>query len=117
MDIQRLARLQLLAELPDSLEEGQALDVAHRATDLDQHEIAALVAVEHEVLDRIGDVRDHLDRRAEIVAASLLGDDVEINPAGGDVVGPARRLAGEALVMAEIEVRLGAIVRDEDLPM
>ena len=77
---------QLLAELADRLEERQALDVADRAADLHQHEIEILVAVEHELLDRVGDVRDHLDGGAEIVAAPLLGDDVVIDAPGGDVV-------------------------------
>ena len=40
---------------------------------------------------------------------------VLIDAAGGDVVLAASRRAGEALVMAEIEIGLGAIVGDEDL--
>ena len=106
---------QVVAELADRLEERQALDVADRAADLAQHEVEALVAVADEVLDRVGDVRDHLDGGAEIVAAPLLGDDVLIDAAGGDVVLPRRRAAGEALVVAEVEVGLGAVVGDEDL--
>ena len=81
VDVDRLPARQIVAELADRLEERQALDVADRAADLDQHEVEALVAGEHEVLDGVGDVRDHLDRRAEIIAAPLLGDDVEIDPA------------------------------------
>ncbi len=53
--------------------------------------------------------------RAEIVAAPLLGDDVLVDAAGGDVVGLARRTAGEALVVAEVEIGLRAVVGDEDL--
>jgi hypothetical protein len=60
-------------------------------------------------------VRNHLHGGAEIVAAPLLGDDVLVDAAGGDVVGLARRDAGEALVMAEVEVGLGAVVGHEDL--
>ena len=71
-----LAARQVVAELADGLEEGQALDVADRAADLDQHEVEALIAVEDEVLDGVGDVRNHLDGGAEIVAAALLGEDV-----------------------------------------
>ena len=41
---------------------------------------------QREFLDRVGDVRDDLDRRAEIVAAPLLGDDVAVDAAGGDIV-------------------------------
>ena len=110
-----MAARQVVAELADRLEERQALDVADRAADLAQHEIDILVAVEDELLDGVGDVRDHLHRAAEIVAAPLLGDDVLVDAAGGDVVHLRRRPAGEALVVAEVEVGLGAVVGDEDL--
>ena len=80
---------QFVAELADRLEERQALDVADRAADLAQHEIEAVVAVADEVLDGVGDVRDHLDGGAEIVAAPLLGEDVLVDAAGGDVVARA----------------------------
>ena len=82
---------QLVAELADRLEEGQALDVADGAADLAQHEIDALVAGGDEVLDGVGDVGDDLHRRAEIIAAPLLGDDLLIDAPRGDVVGLAGR--------------------------
>ena len=69
---------------------------------------------QREFLDRVGDVRDHLHRGAEIVAAALLGDDVAIDAARGDVVALARGNAGEAFVMAEIEIGLGPVVGDVD---
>ena len=106
---------QVVAELADRLEERQALDVADGAADLAQHEVVAVVAVADELLDGVGDVRDHLDGGAEIVAAPLLGEDVLVDAAGGDVVLPGRRAAGEALVVAEVEIGLGAVVGDEDL--
>src|SRR5215210_3144583 len=71
----------LVAELADRLEERQALDVADRAADLHQHEVAVLIAVADEVLDGVGDVRDHLDGGAEVIAAPFLGEDVLINAA------------------------------------
>ena len=92
----------------------QALDVADRAADLAQHEVEALVAVADEILDGVGDVRNDLDGGAEIVAAPLLGEDLLVDAAGGDVVGAGRRPPGEALVMAEVEIGLGAVVGDED---
>ena len=46
----------------------------------------SVVAVADELLDRVGDVRDHLDGRAEVVAAPLLGEDLLIDAPGGDVV-------------------------------
>ena len=93
----------------------QALDVADRAADLAQHEIEAVIALADEVLDLVGDVRDHLDGGAEIVAAPLLGEDVLVDAAGGDVVLLVGGAAGEALVMAEVEIGLGAVVGDEHL--
>ncbi len=91
MDVDRVMARQIVAELADRLEERQALDVADRAADLAQHEVEAVVAVADEFLDGVGDVRDHLDGGAEIVAAPLLGDDVLVDAAGGDVVLLARR--------------------------
>ena len=115
MDVDGMVARQVVAELADRLQERQAFDVADRAADLHQHEIVAVVAVADEILDRVGDVRDHLDGGAEIVAAPLLGEDVLVDAAGGDVVLAGRRTAGEALVVAEVEVGLRAVVGDEHL--
>ncbi len=115
MDVDRLMARQVVAELADRLEERQPLDVADGAADLAQDEVEAVVAVADEFLDGVGDVRDHLDGGAEIVAAPLLGEDVLVDAAGGDVVLLARWPPGEALVVAEVEVGLGAVVGDEHL--
>src|ERR1700687_4880776 len=101
MDVGGAAARQLVAELADRLEERQALDVADRAADLAQHEIVALVALADEFLDRVGDVRDHLDGSAEIVAAPLLGENFLVDAAGSDVVVAGRGPPREALVMTE----------------
>ena len=69
----------------------------------------------HGVLDLVGDVRDDLDGLAEVVAAALLGDDLLVDAAGGEVVVARELGVGEALVVAEVEVGLGAVVGDEDL--
>ena len=67
------------AHLPHRFEERQRLDVAHRAADLDDRHVdrrpagAARPALD-EVLDLVGDVRDHLHRLAEVLAAALLAD-------------------------------------------
>src|SRR5476651_950719 len=55
-------------------------------------------AIKDFILDGVGDVRDHLDGGAEIIAAPLLGEDVLIDAPGGDVVGLGRRPPGKALV-------------------
>ena len=79
-----LLRGRSFPKLPDRFEERQALDVADRAADLDQHEIDAVIILEDEFLDRVGDVRDDLDGRAEIIAAAFLRENFLIDAAGGD---------------------------------
>ena len=117
MDEDHMAAWQVVAELADRLEERQALDIADRSADLDQHEVDAVVALEDEVLDCVGDVGNDLHGRAEIVAAPLLGDQLLIDAPGRDVVLAVGAPSGKALVMAQVEVRLGAVVGDEHLAM
>src|SRR5204862_2408158 len=66
------------------------------------------------LLDLVGDVGDDLHSLAEIVAAPLLFDDLEVDAAGGEVALAGGAHGGEALVVAEVEVGLGAVIGDED---
>ena len=117
VDVQHVRPPDVLAHLADGLEERQRLDVADRAADLDDHDVRVAVAGDaHDaLLDLVGDVRDDLDRAAEVVAAALLGDDRLVDAAGGDVAELGQVLVDEALVVAQVEVGLGAVVGDEDL--
>ena len=117
VDEDALAARLVLAELADRLEERQPLDIADRAADLAQHEIDLGVADAEEVLDLVGDVRDHLDGLAEVVAATLFLQHVGIDAAGRHGVGLAGMDAGEAFVVAEVEVGFRPVVGDEDLAM
>src|SRR5215210_3040071 len=105
---------QIVAELPDRLEKRQALDIAHRAADLAEHEVEAVIARADEILDRVRHVRNDLDGGAEIVAAALLAQNILVDTAGRNIVMARGRAPGEALVMAEIEVGFGAIVGHEN---
>src|SRR5581483_5598767 len=89
--------------------------MSHRAADLHQHEVEPLVARGDELLDGVGDVRDHLHGAAQIVAAPLAGQNVLVDAPRGDVVALRRRHAGEALVVAEVEVGLRPVVGHEHL--
>ena len=104
-------------QLADRFDERQAFDVADRPADLANDEVEPVDIGERELLDRIGDVRDDLDGRAEIIAAPLLGDDVAVDAASGDIVRLLRGNAGEALVMAKVEIGLSAVVSHIDLAM
>ena len=65
------------------------------------------------LLDLVGDVRHDLDGAAEEVAAPFAADHRRVDLAGGDVRQAGQVLVDEALVVAEVEVGLGAVVGDE----
>jgi hypothetical protein len=77
---------QVVAELADRLEERQASMSPTVPPISHQHEIVVVVAFEHEILDLVGDVRDHLHGGAEILAACAPSREVRIDAARGDVV-------------------------------
>ncbi len=115
VDVDGVAAAELLAELADGFEERQRLDVAHRAADLDDHHVVVVGHPPQPLLDLVGDVGDDLHGLAEIVAPALLVDHRLVDLARGVVVALAGAGVGEALVVAEVEIGLGAVVGDEDL--
>ena len=58
----------VLAELANRLQEREALDVAHRPADLGDHNVVVGGEPAHRELDLVGDVRDHLNGGAQVVA-------------------------------------------------
>jgi hypothetical protein len=121
VDEHAVVRPVLEAELADRLEERQALDVADGAADLGDGDVGSGLAVARRGagadrhLDLVGDVRDHLHGLAEVVAAALLLDHRLVDLAGRVVGVLVDARVREALVVAEVEVGLGAVVGDVDL--
>ena len=75
MDVADVVATHVTSELPDRLDEGHDLDVAHRATDLDDDHVEIVRGkATNSLLDLVGHVRDHLHRLAEVVPSALLGD-------------------------------------------
>ena len=106
---------EFLAHLADGFEEGERFDVADGAADFDDGDVCAIGGdFAHGVLDFVGDVGDDLDGFAEVVAAALFENDLLVDAAGGEVVVARERRVGEALVVAEVEVGLSAVIGDED---
>ena len=110
----------LQAHLPCGLEERQGFDVTHGAADLDDGDLglgrgAHACTTLDEGLDLVGDVRDDLHRAAQVLAPAFLADDGVVDLAGGEVVGAAHARRDEALVVAQVQVGLGAVLGDEDL--
>ena len=116
MDEDGVFAAELLAHLADGFEEGERFDVADGAADFDDGDVGAVGGdLAHGVFDFVGDVGDDLDGFAEVVAAALFEDDLLVDAAGGEVVVARERRVGEALVVAEVEVGLSAVVGDKDL--
>ena len=119
VDIAGVVAAERDAHLPDRLEKRQRFDVADRAPDL-HHGNLGLDAVDRRAgqdpaLDLVGDVRNHLDGAAEVVAPALLADHALVDLAGREIVAPTHLDVGEALVVSEVEVGLGAVFGDEHL--
>jgi len=106
-------------ELADRLQERQRLDVAHRAADLRDHDVDVLALRDEldAVLDLVRDVRDDLHGAAEVVASALLADDRVVDRAGRHVRAARRVRVREALIVAEVQVRLGPVLCHEHLPV
>ena len=113
--IHAAAAPQLRAQLADGFQKRQRFDIANRAADFHHRNIRAFRRAQHIGLDGIGDVRNHLHRRAEIIAAPLLADDLRINAPGGAVIELRRAHIDEALVVAKIQVGFRAVVGNEHL--
>jgi hypothetical protein len=121
VQVEAVVPADVVAHLADRLQERQRLDVAHGAAHLGDHHVgraAVLVGGGHGPdpgLDLVRDVRDHLHRVAQVLAAALLGDHLVVDLPRGHV-----RLAGqvaveEALVVPHVQVGLGPVVGHEDL--
>ena len=107
----------LVADLTNGFQERQAFDVAHRAADFDKDEVLFFRIGEDEFLDGVGDVWDHLHGGAEIFTTPLARDHRRVDAAGGDVVALLGIDTGEAFIVPEVEIGLGAVVGDEHLTM
>ena len=116
VDVADVVAPDVLAELPDGLQEGEDLDVAHRAADLGDDDVDVVAGQAQDAfLDLVGDVGDDLDGVAQVVAPPLLGQHRRVDRAGGGGRVAVEVLVDEALVVAQVEVGLTAVLGDEHL--
>src|SRR5262245_14163291 len=67
--------------------------------------------------DFVGDVGNHLNGFAKIIAAPFFLNDGFVDAAGGQVVFTSQFRVGVAFVVTEVEIGLGAVICDIDLPV
>ena len=115
VDKAAVAPARLHRDLADRLDEGLAFDVADGAADLGDDDVRAALLADavDEGLDLARDVRDDLHRLAEIFAVALLVEHVPVHFARREVGELVQVFVDEALVVAQVEVGLGAVVGDE----
>jgi hypothetical protein len=75
-----------LAHLAYRFDNWQRLDIADCPANFHQHNVDVGRHFAHGILDFVGDVRNHLDGFAQVVAAPLLGDDLLVDAASGQVI-------------------------------
>ena len=68
-------------------------------------------------LDLVGDVRNDLNGLAQIYPVALVFEHLLIDLSTGRRIGPAQLGVGEALIMSQVEIRLGSIVQHVHLTM
>ena len=105
--------------LARGLQKGLTFNVPDGAADLGDDDVGPGL-VSHavdEILDLVGDVGDDLYRGAQILTPPLLVQHVPVDLAGGEVGEAVEVFVDEALIVAEVEIRLRAILGDEDFPV
>ncbi len=117
VDVQDVLPTRFSAHLADGLEEGESFDVTHCAADLDDDNIRVAVVrdVPDAALDLVRHVGDHLYGAAEEVTSALGLEHIAVDLAGGYVAVAREAHVYEALVVAEVQVRLRTVVGNEHL--
>ena len=87
MHIQRILRTHLITDLTDRLDERLGLDITDRASDLGNYDIriGSLTYVINKLFNLISNMRNDLNRLTQVLAFSLLGDDIRVHLTRGDV--------------------------------
>jgi len=117
VDVAAVLGALLNAHLADGLQEGLALDVAGGAADLgdDNVGLGALGQVVDVALDLVGNVGDDLDSLAQVGTLALFVQHIPVDLAGSQIGVFVQVFIGKTLVMAQVQVGLGAVVSHKDL--
>ena len=119
VDEEAVAGAGFQGKLAQGLEKRKAFDIPGCAADFRDEHIAILILTHQAkpAFDLLGDMGDDLDGFSEIIPAPLLAQHLLINLSRGKVVTAGQSAGGEALIMAQIKVRLRAVLQDIDLPV
>ena len=107
----------LIAHLTNRFKKGEAFNIPHRAPDLHDDYIQVITQLLDGGLDFVGNVRNDLNRLAQIVPPPLFLNNGLIDLSGGGIVVPGQPHVHKPLIMPQIQVSLGAIVSHKHLTM
>src|SRR6266566_191003 len=117
VDEHRILRPKLQPHLAHGFEKWERFDVTHRAANFDDDDVRISRNLTEGGLDLVGNVRNHLHRFSEVIAAAFLRDDGLVDSPSRPIV-IARQLGGrKPFVMSQVEVRLGAVIGDVHFPV
>src|SRR5215207_2691676 len=114
MDKEYVLAPHLIAKLPQRFEEGLRLNIPNRTPDLHNDHVGARLLGDpcYPALDLVCNMRDHLDRPTEKIAAAFLADDVRVDLSAGEIARLAQTDIDEPLVVTEVEVCFSAVIED-----
>ena len=116
MDVEYVISVRhVLFDLTDGFEEWQGFDIADGAADFGDDDVCIVIAADAEdsVFDFVGDVRDDLDGGSEVFAFSFFVDNGLVDFACCHVGSLGEVFVNETFIVAEVEIRFGAVVSDE----
>ena len=110
-------------KLPERLNVRGRFNVAHRAAQFDNARIGHVLGpvsgslrnVLYPVLNRIGDVRNHLHGLSEVVSPSFCFNHLGVDFTRGQIVVFGEVDVEEAFVISQVEVDFSSIIQNEDL--
>ncbi len=89
-------------QLTNGFKERLRFDVAYRTADFNQSDIRIARAFDDTTLNFIRNVRNNLNRSAQIITTALFTQHVHIDAACGEVVILGHRGANESLIVTEV---------------
>ena len=119
MDAQEVLLRQLPLQLPHGFHKGLAFHIAHRAAHFGDNDVIvpSLPQQEHPALDFVRNVRNNLDGLSQVSPLPFLGDDGVVDSARGDIIGLRGVNAQKTFIVAQVQVRLGAVLRHVAFPV
>ena len=116
MDIEAVIAGDILLDLANGFQEGFTFNIPYGTANFRNDKISVFFAAYavDPFLDLVGNVRNDLYRTAQIITAPFLVDDGLVNPTGRNVGVAGQVDIDETFIMAQVKVRLRAVIGDEN---